>query len=392
MTKNPFSAAWVKEEDKRSAELEKAINKALTSSSNLAKIDKATTSPPEPAYPPPPVAKLFDKIVADAVKAATSSFKGMDIKTSVQYKIDKQKWRASATATATFVRKKVGAKKIVVKKGDTLFNIAKAHYGDGVYYPIIAENNPNQVKFKGNFIVAHSELQLPAMDVLDKSANTDWVRKSTHGDLEKYGQQHAEELEYAWVNFDLSKSKEINLITNTGFCALKIKIKLKGTINVAKDGVIKHKFDENGYKAELAKELTKHLSVKVELEKNKPIGSISTQLTGAMGSFAIKIQNDLTAVAQVSSPPIKKKIDGYHYSGKIGADISLNYMCVPRDLPEPVRDAWKSHDVHGEIMHVPLVVTGGVVVVGGAIVLTGASIGTGVLYGTAKTVGALGAL
>ncbi|MFC6639306.1 LysM peptidoglycan-binding domain-containing protein [Sulfitobacter sp. JBTF-M27] len=205
MATNPFSDAWTKEEKKRSDALTASINKALSASSLLSKVDKATKDKPNSSKPPSDINKLFEKALGDAVKAGTRDYTGMTIDTEMTYKVEKDKWRATAKADTKFIKKNISSKTITVKKGDTLFKIAESHYGDGIYYPVIADANPKQVKFKGDFIVAHSQLKLPALDVLDKKAETEWMTSAIKGDLTKYKEQKGNEICLPSIDFDLRK-------------------------------------------------------------------------------------------------------------------------------------------------------------------------------------------
>lgn len=393
MATNPFLDAWAKEEKKRSDALTASINKALSASSFLSKVDKATKEKPNTPKPPSDISKLFDKALSAAVKAGTRTYGGMSVDTEMTYKVEKDKWRATAKADAKFIKKKISSKTVTVKKGDTLFKLAESHYGDGIYYPVIADANPKQVKFKGDFIVVHSQLTLPAMDVLDKKAETAWMTSSIKGDLTKYKEQKGNEICLPSIDFDLSKSKPLHLSVNTGFCVVKITVTLTGTVSGFKDGVIKNKFSESGYAAEMSKELNKYTTVDVGLVKGKPEGTLSTGLTGSLGSFKIAISNDLKATASVSSKKVTKKVGNYTFEGNVGATVSLDYQCVPGDLPPGVRETWDVYDVSEEL-HQKTVAAGAVILVGGAIIVTlPASVPAGtVSFGAATTAGALGAL
>ncbi|MCR8726335.1 LysM peptidoglycan-binding domain-containing protein [Frigidibacter sp. ROC022] len=389
----PFADIWKVEEVKRSRALTAALAKALSAPGFLRQVDQATSEPANRPQPPAEVAKLFDKVVADAVKKESRAYKGMGIKTSLQYRADKGKWRATGSATVAYFKKKIGAKTHTVKPGETLFKIAKAHYGDGVYFPVIAEANPKKVKLGGDFIVAHSQIKLPAMEVLDKAADTDWIARTTRGDLSKIGGHSAREIEHPWINFDLTGAKETKITANTGSCVVEIFVKLKGTIAGKKDGPIKLKFDEKGHKMEMQKILGKRLVIKAEMDKMKPEAAFSTELTGPLGSAGIKITPDMKAKAVINGKLFTRKIEGYTFEGKIGAEISFRFLCVPSDLPPGVQQSWKAHEVYGEVLQRAVVGTGVIVVGGGAILLSGGTAGAGaVAYGTAATAGGVGAL
>ena len=82
------------------------------------------------------------------------------------------RWICSAEATAKYKIASVGGGTHVVNPGDSLWKIAKAHYGYGAYWKAIAEANPNGVAKGGELILCRFPMKIPQIDVVAPSSNS----------------------------------------------------------------------------------------------------------------------------------------------------------------------------------------------------------------------------
>ena len=145
----------IKEEEKATtAKIQKLFAVAMSNKGLLAKVDKATNSCSASKNPPKEVSKLFEKALATAKKNFAKQYPAAIINVSLTYAQVKGKWRATPVVGCGLKLKSMGGGSYVVKKGDTLWGIAKDHYGSGGLWTEIAAANKKSVTSKGNFILA----------------------------------------------------------------------------------------------------------------------------------------------------------------------------------------------------------------------------------------------
>ena len=371
MGKHPFVDDWNKEEAKVSKELTKNLNKSLNATKVLAEIDKKFPDPASGSKPPKGVADSFDTYAEISIKLQKSSYPGMDVTVSLTFSIVKKKWRASGTAQAVYRKRKVSASNYVIQPGDTLFNIAQKHYGEGGYYPAIAEANPKTVGLKGNFIVAHSQIKLPALDVLEKDASSKVVIAARKGNE---GQKTGKEVQYPLVNLNLTK----NLVERTvskriGDCMVFFDVALTGNITAETPGAISSKFIERDFTQEVEKKMLKNLSAKIAFDPKNPKMTVSTTYSGSLGSATYSMDSMMTGKASFSSKPFKKKIGDTTYTGTMGAEVTIRFACIPREMPQAVLARAGYRDATNELNE-KLIAT---IALAGAIIVIGAFVAAG---------------
>lgn len=372
MGKHPFVDDWNKEEAKVSKELTKNLNKSLNATKVLAEIDKKFPDSASGSKPPKGVADSFDTYAEISIKLQKSSYPGMDVTVSLTFSIVKKKWRASGMAQAVYRKRKVSASNYVIQPGDTLFNIAQKHYGEGGYYPAIAEANPKTVGLKGNFIVAHSQIKLPALDVLEKDASSKVVIAARKGNE---GQKTGKEVQYPLVNLNLTK----NLVERTvskriGDCMVFFDVALTGNITAETPGAISSKFIERDFTQEVEKKMLKNLSAKIAFDPKNPKMTVSTTYSGSLGSATYSMDSMMTGKASFSSKPFKKKIGDTTYTGTMGAEVTIRFACVPSEMPQSVlaRAGYVDGTRDASVATVL-----GIVALGGGIILVGQFLAAG---------------
>lgn len=336
MSKHPFEAEWSKEETKATKEVTRLVNQSLNSKNVLSDIDAiAEKSKAKGKSIPKEVEKSYFKFAEIAIKLIKNSFPGMDFGVQLTFSQTKEKWRAKAFVLAAYRKKNIGSKTHTIKTGETLFDIAKKHYGDGAYYRVIAEANPKKVKLNGDFIIAGMQINLPAVSVLDPKAVSECVFSARR---DKEAGKSGKEIAYPWINIDATKSLlELKVTKAVGNCVVEFTINIKGNIKAERPGSITTKFVERDFTGEIKKAITKKLNVKLAFDPLNPKMSMSTTFTGSLGDAKYTVDSKLAAKAVFSSKAVSFKVDDCTYSGSLSAEVTARFLCVPSEMPPRVQ-------------------------------------------------------
>lgn len=331
---SPFEKEISAHEKIYSSEISKALNKALSANSVVHQVKSLGAKNVKPV--PKSVVQLYEKTLSKALKSLPSKYKGLAITTDLKAKWEKGGWTGSVNATARFQFESRGGAKYTVVSGDTLWAIAKKTYGDGLYWPAIAAANENQVKSKGNFILAGARLTLPKVSI-PKPAGVPAVTPSTKMPAE--ARKPAVEVLYPTYEFDLGKqSKPIVRTVKADRMTLVISTRLNGKVLAQKKGTL------SGVTVNLRKmemELKNGLmpfetSIKVQSLSVDAV-VVSSNVSGNVWKSSLSFSQTAAIKVTVAPQPVTFQVKDVIYSGHVGFEIEIQPIpdepSAPNDPP-----------------------------------------------------------
>jgi len=332
-----------KEEKDVAANVTKMLDVAMKNAALLKKVDAATTSCSAGRVPPKPVLKLFEDALAKALKALKKEHPAASVTANLSYTQAKGKWRTTCTVACGLKLRNVGGGTYQVKRGDTLWAIAKAQYGAGGLWTEIANANKALVSSKGNFILAGVTLKIPKVAVPVASCNVDLVSPSARAP--KDAEKPAQQICVPPYGVDFNASKPQTIVRTGPVVAWKVTFKLTGELTASCDLL-------------LGAGLTvKAQQITVEQIVHNFIGGISidsvgktsvtlgSRVSGTSWTITLKEGRVGEFVGSVKSKKVEFKVGRTVLSGQIGMEVTV--QALPRvrvqDLKGQVHQMWVDH-------------------------------------------------
>ena len=369
MAQNPFQNDIAKHEKLFATELDKLLTKAVRAKDVQKKADALTDQ--STSKIPKPIQKVFDQALDKAVAGLPKKYQGLDIRVYPSFEMKDAQWIATVSTTAWFKLKSIGGSKYRVKPGDTLWDIAKSHYGAGLYWPVIAAANEKVVKSKGNFILAHVELTLPALDIPAGICEIPAMKSADKPVPDS--RKPAMSVMYPTLEFDLEKGSSVKTVFKAPGMTFIITTTLKGTIKAQKTGALPGSFNMRTYETELANGLKPfQSSVKIKSFKVDSI-AVASNVSGSLWTSSFSIDRKGAMKISISPKPVSFKAKDIVYEGNIGLEIEI--QAIPDKLPKPVPKPKPIYEHvfewvadNGKVLVGGAIIVGGVVVVGGTLV------------------------
>lgn len=363
MGANPYLKDIEKHEKLYSAELGKHLTKILRAKDVQKKADALTNSSSAGKVPPKPILKVFETALDKALKSLPRKYGGLVILPKVTYEQKGTSWLATATAEATFKMVSVGGATYKVQPGDTLWDISKAKYGAGMYWPAIAAANPKLVKSRGNFILAGVKLHVPQIQVPAGACDIDVLKKASKPTPE--AKKPAASVMYPTLEYDLEKGSSVTQVFKAPGMTIRVTTTLKGTIKAQKEGSIPGGFNLRTYEAELSNGMKPfQSSIKIKDFRVDSV-TVASNVSGTTWKTSVSLTKKGTIKASMSPKPVSFKHKKIVYEGNVGMEIE--FQLIPDRVKEPAPWYERAYD---------WVADKGEVIVGGAII-----VGAGVLVG-----------
>lgn len=240
--------------------------------------------------------------------------------------------------------------------GDTLFRIAEAAYGDGSYWPEIADANPEYVSNDGNLILVGSDLIVPMLEVpigcVDDTGSTPAPAEETPPAqeaplVEEPSLQLAPDKSGAsgggagpravtcllpTLQYDLSGLPS-ECVSNGD---VTMTLELEGSVSIQQEGSCNpFTFDKESYSASASARL-REMSTSLSVSASEDQATISSGYAGEFVASAVAIPAPNVIVYTCSPKPVEYKQDGWVVSGSMGYKLTITYH--PRPQTDPVTD------------------------------------------------------
>lgn len=364
MSSNPYLKDITKHEQIFAKELDKLLTKAVQAKDVQKKADKLTNSSTK--TPPKPVEKVFETALAKAMKSLPKKYAGLDIRPYPSYEQKDASWIAKVAVTAWFEMTGSGGGTYKVKPRDTLWDIAKDKYGHGMYWPVIAAENPKVVKSKGNFILAGVELKIPAIDIPVGICEVPSMTKASKPTPE--ARKPAVSVMYPTLEFDLEKGSSIKQVMKGPGMTLIVTTTLKGSIKAQKKGPLPGSFNLRTYETELSNGLKPfQSSIKFKSFKVDSI-TVASNVSGTTWKSSISISKTGAIKASLSPKPVSFTKKDLVFEGNVGLEIEIQAIPdkpkVKVRVPKPIYV-----EVFDWVVDNGAVVVGGVLIVGAGVVV-----------------------
>lgn len=365
MATNPYRSDILKHEKIFATQINKILTKALQAKDVQKKADALTNSSTNTA--PKPVMKVFETALSKAMKSLPRKYEGLDVRPYISYEQKGTSWIATVSVTAWFEMTGSGGGKYIVKPKDTLWDIAKARYGHGLYWPVIADANAKVVKSKGNFILAGVELTIPAIDIPAGICEVPAMKSADKPTAE--ARKPAMSVMYPTLEFDLEKGSSIKQVMKSPGMTLIVTTTLKGTVKAQKTGALPGSFNVRSYETELSDNLKPfQTSIKFKSFKVDSI-AVGSNISGTVWKSSISISKTGTIKASLSPKAIKFKRKDIIFEGNVGLEIEIQAIPdkpkVRVPVPKPIYV-----EVFDWVYDNGAKVVGGALVVGAVVVVT----------------------
>ncbi|MGC1497924.1 MAG: LysM peptidoglycan-binding domain-containing protein [Sulfitobacter sp.] len=348
-----------KEEIKVAKDVKKMINVAISDKGLLNEVDKATVSCSVSKTPPKEISKLFEAALTKSRKSLKSYYPAANVNAKLKYNQKNGKWRAVVETTCGLKLKTLGGKSYTVQMGDTLWGIAKNHYGVGGVWTEIASANKKSIDSKGNFILAGVTLKLPKLDMPVAQCGIEMLASNVSAPKEAI--KRAKNVCVPPYKLDFNATKPTTRIITGPIVAWKVTTRLTGELTAVCDLLMGSGVTLGSTSVSVEKEAMGFVS---GIQVNSVGGSemtLGAKISGATWGVKLSPSKPGTLTGFVSGQNVNFKAGRTVFSGKIGVEVTVQVMPRVRvqDLKGMVHEFWVDH---GELVK-------GVALVGSAVVV-----------------------
>lgn len=328
--------------------------------------------------------RAYDAALSEALRSETRALRGVQVETQIAYRRERDWWRVTVTANVAFPTRRVGGGTHYLVRRETLWSVAEQHYGNGVYWTVIADANPNRMPRRGGFLVAAVPLRIPQIDIVTSARLPDAV--PSRGSPPRRAQIPACTVMFPTLEFDVESQSQSTATLRLPGMRLIITARMKGTLKGQRAGEIgSTSFNLRTYEAELQAGTRDFVnSIKFNRFQATSIG-VSSNVAGTTWQTGFRVGNDGSFAVTLAPRAVRFRSGSISYEGNIGFELEIRAIPDPTGMPVTVPVAERVVDwicQHGDQINRTAVIGGAVLVVigtGGAILGAGGGVGAGVI-------------
>lgn len=329
----------LREEAKIAKEINSRLEAALSGKALLKNVQNETSS----CSPKPPkeVVRLFEAALEKELKNLRKSHPAAQVTVKLRYSQDKKgQWLAKPNVTCGLKLKTFGGGSYKVRKGDTLWQIAKNTYGSGGLWTEIAAANKPLVSSKGDFILAGVTLKLPKLSLPVAECGIDMI--SPRAVAPKDSLKTARNVCVPPYTIDFNASKPTVRIINGPVVAWKVTTRLKGELLAVCDLLMNSGATLKSTGAAIEKDALGFVGG-IEISS---VGESSVTIGAKVGgtTWALKLTPSKPGqlTGSVSGKSVRFKSGRTVFSGKIGIEVTIQAMPKVRvqDIKGKLHEFW----------------------------------------------------
>lgn len=272
--------------------------------------------------PDPEAVKMLEARLAAEVKKAEKANPGCRIDAEFRYVVKGDRFEPQVFVTPRMTTQVYSGGSYLVKPGDTLWDLSKKYYGNGGFWPEIAEANPKRVRGNGNFILAGTTLSIPKKTLPKPGCVSDAVTRQ-NGKSGAGGKTAVPVLPPAvGCRIDEKKTRKSGTVPLAGFGKLKFTAEVSGGFDVVDQRPIRPGFSKTAH-LDSAKEAAAKVAKKIEI--NLPKIDLKTskdgkKLTTISGELSVVIDGKTYRKKFTKSPEgeLTLEIESGTIKGRVG--------------------------------------------------------------------------
>jgi phage tail protein X len=302
-------------------EAEDLAQKAVSSKPFLKAVQQNTNASQATGLPPEPVLSMFRDKLADVSADFRKRNRGTSVTWIENYKMVGKQWTLKVAADVIIRTKIKGGSNYVIRKGDTLWDIAKATYGSGAYWPEIEYANKGLVKSGGKFIVAGVTIKLPKVVVPSPDAAPQVFAQSK----ERRACSPAMGIAIPDISITIKRTRFRKVIP-TPTTTIVVTCEAEGSLTATNSDEMPLGFNLSKYEAEL-KSAVEGFATSISIDPNiiKSIGVSSNW--GKIGSIATKWNSDDGSLSgELTSHFRGKRVGNASLTGSVTVRLTLKFL------------------------------------------------------------------